>query len=172
MSEDFSQFGVIQPDGTWRSNPGAQTLPPMCAAEPTKPTDLTGPAGPTGLAGPTSPSRRRIASNQPNPPRTVPNRTTADRFAILNAFVDCSLPGLSRVELGTWLCLYRDVRDGTARTAQTDIARRLGVTVRAVGKAVQRLCRVGLLELVHQGGMNSGPSRYRVVPTVKQSQAP
>ncbi len=41
-------------------------------------------------------------------------RNTADRFAVLNAFVDAGMVGLSRVEIGTWLTLYRDTRNGTA----------------------------------------------------------
>ena len=89
-------------------------------------------------------------------------RQTADRFGVLNAFVDCSMGTLSKAELATWLCLYRDTRNGTACTSQADIARRAGLSVRAVKYAVQRLVAVGLLVRVHKGGLNQGPSRYRV----------
>ena len=41
-------------------------------------------------------------------------RNTADRFAVLNGFVDAGMVSLSRVEIGTWLTLYRDTRNGTA----------------------------------------------------------
>lgn len=119
---------------------GAETLPPM---EP--PTDR--PGKPTGV------SRSRGKRNR---------RATADRFGVLNAFVDCSLAGLSRSELATWLCLYRDTRNGTASTGQADIARRAGLSVRAVQKAIGRLCKRGLLVVVFRGGLNRGPSRYRV----------
>ena len=97
------------------------------------------------------------------PPRTkAGKKKTGERFAVLNAFVDCSLPGLSRVELATWLILYRDTRKGTACTSQADIARRAGVSVRAVGKAIGKLSKSGLLIVVFRGGLNRGPSRYRV----------
>jgi hypothetical protein len=96
--------------------------------------------------------------------RNKPNKKTADRFGVLNAFVDCSLSGLSRAELATWLILYRDTRNGTASTGQTDIARRAGVTVRGIQKATAKLIDRGLLVQVFQGGLNRGPSRYRVAP--------
>ena len=94
-------------------------------------------------------------------------RNTADRFAVLNGFVDAGMVGLSRVEALTWLVLYRDTRDGTACTSEENIAARIGCSKRAVAKAVGRLRRRGLLVQVFKGGINRGPSRYRVVPTPK-----
>ena len=94
-------------------------------------------------------------------------RKTADRFAVLNAFVDAGMVGLSRVEALTWLVLYRDTRDGTACTSEDDIASRIGCSRRAVTTAVGRLRRRGLLVQVFKGGINRGPSRYRVMPMVK-----
>ena len=92
-------------------------------------------------------------------------RKTGDRFAVLNAFVDAGMKGLSRVELATWLVLYRDTRDGTACTSQRSIAQRLGCSVRAVTKAIGKLRRRGLLVQVFRGGQDRGPSIYRVWPT-------
>jgi biotin operon repressor len=94
-------------------------------------------------------------------------RNTGDRFAVLNAFVDAGMVGLSRVEALTWLVLYRDTRDGTACTSEEKIAARVGCSKRAVAEAVGRLRRRGLLVQVFKGGINRGPSRYRVVPTPK-----
>lgn len=91
-------------------------------------------------------------------------RTAGDRFGILNGFVDCSMAGLSKAELATWLILFRDTRNGTARTAQTDLARRAGLDVRTVRRAIRKLERAGLLVVVFKGGLNSGPSCYRVLP--------
>lgn len=54
-------------------------------------------------------------------------RRTAGRFAVLNSFVDFALAGLGRADMAVWLILYRDTKDGIARTGQTDIARRAGV---------------------------------------------
>lgn len=95
------------------------------------------------------------------------HRKTADRFAVLNAFVDAGMVGLSKVEALTWLVLYRDTRDGTACTSAEDIARRIGCSKRAVSKAVGRLRCRGLLVQVFKGGINRGPSRYRVIPILK-----
>lgn len=97
----------------------------------------------------------------------INHRNTADRFAVLNAFVDAGMVGLSRAEIGAWLTLYRDTRNGTACTSEGDIARRIGCSRRAVVAAVGRLRRRGLLVQVFKGGINRGPSRYRVVPTPK-----
>lgn len=89
-------------------------------------------------------------------------KQTAHRFAVLNSFVDCSLRDLSRVELATWLVLYRDTRDGIATTSQADIAKRIGASDRAVRSAIGQLQRAGLLVVVRRGGLLQGPSRYRV----------
>jgi len=68
--------------------------------------------------------------------KTEPKRKTADRFAVLNAFVDTTLAELSRSEIAVWFVLYRDTRNGTVRTSQANIARRAGMSVRSVGKAI------------------------------------
>lgn len=92
-------------------------------------------------------------------------RRTRDRFGMLNAFVDCSMAGLSRAEALTWLVLYRDTRDGTARTSGADVARRIGASRRTVTDALAGLRRRGLAKRVHRGGLNRGTSVYRVFPT-------
>lgn len=94
-------------------------------------------------------------------------RKTADRFGILNTFVDVGMIGLARVEVMTWFVLYRDTRDGIACTTQKSIATRVGCSERAVTTALGKLRRRGLLVQVFQGGINRGPSRYRVLPVPK-----
>lgn len=121
---------------------GCETLPPMeSAPEPLQ-----------------TPNDSRRSNGKPKN-----KRTTSDRFGVLNGFVDCSMAGLSRCELATWLVLYRDTRNGTATTSQADIARRAGLSDRAVRGGITKLRKLGLLEIVFQGGLNRGPSRYRVV---------
>jgi len=83
---------------------------------------------------------------------------------VLNTFIDVSLRTLRRNEIAVWLVLYRDTKDGTARTSQTDIARRAGITKRTVIRIIGRLERQGLLRIIRRGGINSGPSTYRVQP--------
>lgn len=86
-----------------------------------------------------------------------------NRFAVMNAFVDVSLRHLKPAEVRVWLVLFRDAkRDGLSRTGQTDIARRTGVSVRAVGAAVRGLERAGLVKVVRRGRLNAGPSVYAV----------
>ena len=113
-------------------------------------------------------SRNRTADEnqdrETKPKMTENRRSSADRFSILNNFVDFTMHRLSRNEVAVWFVLYRDSRDGIARTSQADIARRAGVTDRTVRNMIRRLERRGLLKTVFRGGLNSGPSRYRVIP--------
>ena len=64
---------------------------------------------------------------------------------MLNAFTDCALPTLTGAETKVWLILFRDTKaaTGTARTGQTDIARRAGLSARSVKLAVGTLAENG-----------------------------
>lgn len=106
-------------------------------------------------------------NGKPATEKTPKQTATRDRFATLNAFVDCSMAELSKSDLATWLILYRDTKKGTACTSQTDIARRAGLSVRAVRYAVKRLVAAGLLTVVFQGGLRRGTTRFRVEPLRK-----
>jgi len=86
----------------------------------------------------------------------------AGRFQILNAFVDFTMKGLSRNEIAVWLALFRDTKQGIARTSQADIARRMGMSDRTVRRAIRELEKLGLLFVVYRGRLGSGPSSYRV----------
>lgn len=101
---------------------------------------------------------RRAAKGQP---------ATGERFAILNGFIDFTLADLSRAEIAVWLVLYRDTRDGSARTSIDDLARRAGCNRRNVSRALRRLEKLGLVQVIHRGGLGRGPSRYRVRPLPK-----
>ena len=92
-------------------------------------------------------------------------RRSRHRFEILNAFVDSGMVGLSRAELAVWLAIYRDTgQDGTARASFADLARRGGMDRRTASRAVCRLARRKMLRVVRPGGLNRGPSVYRVFP--------
>jgi len=106
------------------------------------------------------------ATRRPAPakPSKAAKRKAAGRFAVLNTFIDFTMRDLPRAQLAVWLVLYRDARDGKARTSQVDIARRAGVDVRTVKRAIVQLERQGLLKIVHRGGLRRGPSTYRVHP--------
>lgn len=101
-------------------------------------------------------------------PSPRPNRRPrAERFATLNAFVDFALAGLTRAQTKVWLILFRDTKaaTGSARTGQADIARRAGLTRRAVGATLAALKSRGLVRVVRRGRLGAGPSVYRVHPT-------
>lgn len=103
----------------------------------------------------------------PAPPAKPKRRKRGERFAMLNAFADCGLAELTGAEVKVWLILFRDVKaaTGTARTGQADIARRAGLSVRAVKLAIGTLQAKGFLRIVHRGRLNVGPSIYTVHPT-------
>jgi hypothetical protein len=108
----------------------------------------------------------RKPPRSPSPPRgkVTPKKRPEGRFAVLNGFVDSELRKLSRAEIAVWLVLYRDTKpDGTARTGQTDIARRAGCDARTVRRALGTLGAKGLVEVVTKGKLRTGPSRYRVL---------
>ena len=91
----------------------------------------------------------------------------AGRFAVLNAFADCALAGLTGAEAKTWVILFRDTKaaTGTARTGQADIARRAGLSVRGVQIALGKLQTKGMVRVVRRGRLNAGPSSYCLHPT-------
>ena len=109
-------------------------------------------------------SRRNKSAQSKADPTGKPKRrrATADRFATLNAFVDLSLRDLRRPDIAVWLILYRDTRNGTARTGQSDIARRAGISERTVRRSIGRLRAAGLLRVIRRGGPTAGPSIYAV----------
>ena len=108
-------------------------------------------------------------NNAPNGKPTSREKTTKRRsrlrFEVLNAFVDEGMAELTRGEIATWLVLYRDTKaDGTARASLDDIARRSGIDRQTVCRAVGRLARRNMLKTERKGGLNRGPSVYRVFP--------
>jgi DNA-binding MarR family transcriptional regulator len=106
-----------------------------------------------------------MTSAKPKAGRKTSKRASQLRFEILNAFVDSGMANLSRAELAVWLILYRDSkRDGIARSAVGDLARRAGIDRRSVLRALKRLRDRRMLRLLRRGGLNRGPSSYRVFP--------
>lgn len=106
-----------------------------------------------------------VPDNQPLKQRPTKMQPRGDRFAVLNAFVDSALAALTGAEAKVWFILFRDVKahTGTARTGQVDIARRAGLSVRAVKTAVKSLEAKGLLKVRQRGRLNAGPSVHVVV---------
>ncbi len=89
------------------------------------------------------------------------------RFAVLNAFADVALADLTGAETKVWLILFRDAKaaTGAARTGQADMARRAGLSLRAVKLALRSLRAKGMVRVVRRGRLNGGPSVYSIHPT-------
>jgi hypothetical protein len=129
-----------------------------------------GPIIPPGVVGlpPMEADRPRRDKTESRPKGKPNRRRAANRFGVLNAFLDMTAGALTRAELLTWLILYRDTKpDGTTRTAQADIARRAGIAARSVRRALNRLVAFGLVRIVWQGGFRKGASVYAVEPLPK-----
>lgn len=106
------------------------------------------------------------------PPRSGQGSTTngqtgrrkgAGRFAVFNPFCDRTMRDLTGSELRVWMLLWRDCRDGVSRTGQTDIARRAGVNVKTVKRALVALISRGLVKVIERGNLRRGPSTYKVI---------
>jgi predicted transcriptional regulator len=120
-----------------------------------------------------SSNNSRPSGHRGKPKRKPPRRKTADRFAVVNAFLDFTAGGLSRAEALTWLVLWRDTKpDGTAKTSVADLARRIGANPSTVKRAVAGLVKGGLLTVVYRGSLRRGPSAYRVRPLPRERVTP
>lgn len=128
---------------------GCEVLPPMETGRPPA-------TPPAGAYGPID------SPDEKEPKGKAARRTAGDRFRVLNAFADFTLAGLSRNEIAVWLLLWRDTRDGTARTSQADLARRAGVSDRTIRNTLGRLASKRLLRVVRRGGIGRGASAYRI----------
>ncbi len=88
----------------------------------------------------------------------------AERFDQINTFLDVTGRTLPRAALLCWLTLWRDSRNGIARTAITDMARRAGCDKRTALRAVRTLVERGLVTVIRKGGLGRGLSTYKVTP--------
>ncbi|WP_428305834.1 hypothetical protein [Lacipirellula sp.] len=95
------------------------------------------------------------------------NPLVAGRFGELNAFVDTTMAKLTRIEVTTWLTLFRyvDSRVGTAQASAEAIAAATGSSKQHTLKAIASLIEKRLLTRVKIGAINRGSSVYRVHPT-------
>lgn len=89
--------------------------------------------------------------------------SSADRFQSINHFVDIAMRNLSDRAAKAWLVLWRDTKpNGVARTAISDLARRMGCSIATAKRAVAELRKLRLLEIDSRGGLGRGPSTYRL----------
>lgn len=98
------------------------------------------------------------------PARTGKRRSSL-RFQVLNAFIDEGMRALKPADAVVWMVLYRDTKaDGTARTAADDITRRTGLSRSTVLRSLKALERARMVRVIRRGGLNRGPSSYRIFP--------
>lgn len=120
--------------------PGSAVLPPMA-----------GPM-PRPLANPGAPGKGKPGQ-----------RTTGDRFTVLNAFADYGARLVNPTAQACWWIIYRETKpDGLARASHGRIAGCIGVSRHTALRAMRRLERAGLLTVVKRGGLRGGASVYRV----------
>jgi hypothetical protein len=105
------------------------------------------------------PDRRLAARHE-----AVRKGRSAERFEEINTFLDVTARTLPRAAVLCWLTLWRDSRNGVARTAITDIAARSGWDKRPLIRSVKTLTARGLVRIIRRGGLGAGPSAYKVTP--------
>jgi DNA-binding transcriptional ArsR family regulator len=85
-----------------------------------------------------------------------------------NRFLDKHARTLTSAAVVVWVMLWRDERDGVARTAITDLARRAGVSEATIKRALRALRAGGHLRELRRGYPTRGPTVYRVVACPKR----
>lgn len=90
------------------------------------------------------------------------SRNVSERFAVLNRFVDTNMTDLTGADIKTWICLFRDVRNGVAETSASYIAKRAGLSERIIKKSLKKLKDKGFIEVIRRGAPGIGSSRYRI----------
>lgn len=89
-----------------------------------------------------------------------------DRWAMLNSVADVAIRDLTGAETKIWLILFRDVRNGLARTSMADIARRAGLEPRSAKRAMRSLEARRLVKIVAHGTIDGKPNTYQLkMPT-------
>jgi len=92
----------------------------------------------------------------------------SERFGVLNDFVDTAMREASPGAVAAWLVLWRDTKpNGLATTGLTDIARRMGVSMSTVKRALRELKELGLVSVKRRGTKDARPNTYRVHGTNK-----
>ena len=112
--------------------------------------------------------RDDAAKPEPKTPNKKTTKRDGNRWNDLNQFIDITMRDLTPAQTAVWLTLFRDERKGVSKSAQTYIAERCGLSRESVSRAINELERRGLVQKLHQGGLNRGLSWYRVKALNKQ----
>lgn len=95
-------------------------------------------------------------------PKRRSSKLHKERFETINEFVDEILGELNRSEICLWVILWRDERNGSSKVSQSHIAKRANCSDRSIRSALHSLKEKGLVVVMNQGGLNRGPSKYKV----------
>lgn len=91
-------------------------------------------------------------------------RPVAERFRMINEFIDRTMGDLTPGETAVWLILWRDTKGGIAKTSLSRLAVRAGMHKRSVERSLERLIGKGLVRIVCKGGIRTGSSEYKISP--------
>lgn len=89
---------------------------------------------------------------------------TSGRFAVLNSFADVGAKTVDTTAQACWWILFRETREGVATVSHSRIGKCIGMSRHTAMRAIKRLEMAGLLTVVRHGGLNRGPSTYRLHP--------
>jgi len=106
--------------------------------------------------------RDDAAKTEAKTPHKKTTKRDGNRWNELNQFIDVTMRELTPAQTAVWLTLFRDERKSVSKSAQTYIAERCGLSRESVSRAINELERRGLVQTLHQGGLNQGLSWYRV----------
>jgi hypothetical protein len=157
---------MVEPMSDRRIIPPGSVLPPMIAGG-----GGAAPAGNTPAARPrpADPSPAPDPQTPRRPRRSTPEAATgaakrhADRFRVLNEFIDVTMRNLSDAAAKAWFVLYRDTKpNGLAKVGLSDLATRMGCSVSTAKRAIRELRRRGLVSVDVRGRPGRGPSVYRL----------
>lgn len=94
--------------------------------------------------------------------KSKPSKATGQRFQSINDFVDATMQKLKPTAALAWIVLWRDARNGIARTSQSDIARRVGVSRKTAMRAIAELEAASIVKRVVKGNSFKQCSAYEV----------
>lgn len=143
-----------------------EVLPPLDSPSDSAASAAADPREPAALPARRSTGRVPPRSGRSGATKQLPPSDSKGRFNDINDFVDKTMRTLPDRAARAWFVLWRDTKpDGLARTSQSDLARRMGVSPDTAKRAIKDLKDAGLVIVVALGSIARGPSVYRLRPT-------
>ncbi|MEO1236624.1 MAG: helix-turn-helix domain-containing protein [Planctomycetota bacterium] len=96
-------------------------------------------------------------------------RSSTNRWARFNQFVDVTMRKLKPSESAVWVYLYRHERNGTADASVRQIAEATGLHRNVAHRALQQLIELGLVEVLRLSRHHGEASVYRLNPEAQPS---